>query len=123
MRSIILSVLVVCCTIVCGQVGIPGGLFELEESRWNEVSEALERSLIQLGNEQGHHLKWSKFQSVQYQVVAGFKYHADGEFEKNTGEKVNCHFTLWVQEWVNFDELKLNCGKQKYVVTRGSQAT
>ena len=123
MRVIILSIVVVCCAVAYGQVGIPGGLFDLEESRWDEVKSVLQRSLLQLANEQGHHLKLSKFNNVQYQVSTGFKYHADAEFENNVGEKLNCHFTLWVQEWINFDELKLNCAEKEYVVTRGTKAT
>lgn len=121
-----LFIVIAGCVIVYGQLSeeippVAGGFTSLDESRWDAVGAIVERSLIQLANEQGHHFKLVKLHAVQTQVVAGISYIADGEFENKAGKKLNCHFTLHVEEWTNFDQLTLKCAEKNYVVTRGLQ--
>lgn len=120
MRAAILSVLIVCCAVAYGSA--PGGFHRLEESKWGEVSRVIDRSLLQLAKQQGHHFKLIKLHTVEHQVVTGTKYEADADFENKIGEKLKCHVTLLVQEWKDFDELKLKCLEKEYLVTRGIRA-
>lgn len=120
MRAVILFVLALCCAVA--YAGPPGGFSHLEEKKWGEVTRIIERSLLQLAREQGHHFKLVKLHTVEHQVIAGTKYVADADFENKIGEKLKCHVTLEVQDWKDFDELKMKCLEKEYVVRRGIRA-
>lgn len=116
MRSIMLAVFVICCTIIelsFGQSFIPGGYSPVDAGKWAEISQKITDHLVGMEDDEGHSFKLAQIQSVDSQAVAGSKYIGTAEFEIGEGNICNCGFSL-VLGLTDYEKLQLNCGGKIY---------
>lgn len=112
MRTILLTTLVVYCAIIgisLGQSFIPGGYTPVDPGKWPEISTKITNHLVILKNKQGHTFKLVQIQSMESQLVAGFKYIGTAEFENVNGTIINCGFSL-IMGMTDYENLQMNCG-------------
>ncbi len=87
---------------------------DLPQEKWNELFERAQIRLEQLAKQQGHRIKLLRINNAQEQMIAGHRFSINGQFQRESGDEVECTYDLWKAESDGFEEYNLYCGENEY---------